>query len=192
MPQSKVALISRKAKKIRKKGEPWTSAIKRASRMISGTVSSSRRSSKPGKKSKSVPKKKTGYKPRKPTHQTGTSSKKRDEMKRAMPPGKRTVKTSKGTHTYYEYRRNRSDMPGKLTGGLTSTTYRYNIMQRITSNVRLLNEAEERKRKLERTLKAMPRTDKMGKNKVRSLIQDQRNYIRTLKKDISGFKLLLK
>ena len=43
-------------------------------------------------------------------HQTGTSNKKRDEVRKAESSGKRV--SSKG-NIYYEYRKNRSDMKGK-------------------------------------------------------------------------------
>jgi len=43
-------------------------------------------------------------------HQTGTSDKKRDKSRKAMPPGKRISKTGK---IYYEYRKSRSDIFGK-------------------------------------------------------------------------------
>ena len=43
-------------------------------------------------------------------HQTGRTSKKADSPRRALPPGKRR---SKYGSIYYEYRKNRSDMPGK-------------------------------------------------------------------------------
>ena len=43
-------------------------------------------------------------------HQTGTSDKKRDEARKAMPSGKRISKTGK---IYYESRKNRSDVFGK-------------------------------------------------------------------------------
>lgn len=45
--------------------------------------------------------------------QTGQSERYYDEMKKALPPGKRQSDTGR---TYYEYRRNRTDAPGKLTG----------------------------------------------------------------------------
>lgn len=50
---------------------------------------------------------------RKGTYQTGGSNKRRDKMVRAKTPGKRK---SAGGSIYYERRRNRSDMPGKLLG----------------------------------------------------------------------------
>ena len=43
-------------------------------------------------------------------HQTGTSKKSRDKARKALPPGKRISKTG---NVYYEYRRNRSDLPGE-------------------------------------------------------------------------------
>ena len=42
--------------------------------------------------------------------QTGTSNKKRDKARKAMPPGKRISKTG---NTYYEGRKNRSDLFGE-------------------------------------------------------------------------------
>ena len=47
----------------------------------------------------------------KASHQTGKSKDKaRDKARKALPPGKRISKTG---NVYYEYRRNRSDMPGE-------------------------------------------------------------------------------
>jgi len=43
-------------------------------------------------------------------HQTGKSNKKIDESRNALLPGKRVSRYGK---TYYEYRKNRSDMKGK-------------------------------------------------------------------------------
>ena len=47
------------------------------------------------------------------TYQTGTSNKLYDSMKKAKGPGKRVSATG---GVYYERRKNRSDMPGSLTG----------------------------------------------------------------------------
>lgn len=44
-------------------------------------------------------------------HQTGTTHKKRDKVRKAMPPGKRISKTGK---VYYEYRKNRTDLKGNI------------------------------------------------------------------------------
>jgi len=68
---------------------------------------------------KAKPKKKSEF-PIKPTtpkkrvvKQTGTSDTYLDKLKKALPPGKRT--SSSGVE-YYEYRKNRTDAKGKLTG----------------------------------------------------------------------------
>jgi hypothetical protein len=42
-------------------------------------------------------------------HQTGKTFKPRDKPRKALPPGKRISKTG---NTYYEYRKNRSDLNG--------------------------------------------------------------------------------
>lgn len=57
--------------------------------------------------------KKTKQKITTSARQTGNSNKRFDEMKKAKAPGKRKSATG---NTYYEYRRNRSDMPGSLSG----------------------------------------------------------------------------
>lgn len=183
--KSTLQKITDKARQIRRKGEKWTSAIKRASKMIPSLS--------PSKKKHSS--RKVGAKKKvKRNRQTGTSSKHYDEMRTAKAPGKRRIKSGHKYHTYTERRKNRSDKPGQLTGaGKNSDAYyRYNIMQRIQSSVRLLNEAEARKRVMQESLKKAPRTDKAVKVRIRSAIRDQSKYISTLKKDISGFKSLLR
>jgi hypothetical protein len=55
-------------------------------------------------------KKRKQGRPKKKYHQTGKSDYTLDKLLKAKVPGKR--KTKKGT-IYYEYRKNRSDMPGK-------------------------------------------------------------------------------
>jgi hypothetical protein len=57
--------------------------------------------------------KKTRQKITKSARQTGTSNLKYDKRKTANPPGKRI---SENGNVYYEYRKNRSDKPGSLTG----------------------------------------------------------------------------
>lgn len=177
--KSHLQKITDKARQIRRNGEKWTNAVKRASKMIPSLS--------PSKKKRSSGK--VGTKKKSNSRQTGHSNLAMDKRIHAKAPGKRIVKTSKGSHTYYERRKNRSDKPGKLTGGNNSSTYRYNVMQRITSNVRLLNEAESRLNNLKRLLLAVPKNEKP---KIRMYITDQRKYISKLKKDISGFKSLLR
>lgn len=99
-----VQQISRHAKRTRKKGESWLSAIKRSSRELKG---------------KSTPRKKTARrkvgaaKKKASNRQTGSSVKFYDEQHRAKKPGKRRSASGK---IYYERRKNRSDRPGTLTG----------------------------------------------------------------------------
>lgn len=64
---------------------------------------------------KKAPAKKSnkGRRSKKYLYQTGKTDIKVDKTKKAMWPGKRK---SKNGGTYYEYRANRSDMPGSLTG----------------------------------------------------------------------------
>lgn len=101
-----VSQISKNAKKIRRAGESWLSAIKRSSKQLTG------RSSKPKKKTATRKRKKVGA-IKKKVYQTGSSAKFYDEQRVAKKPGKR--KTASGS-TYTERRKNRSDMPGSLSG----------------------------------------------------------------------------
>lgn len=101
-----LAAITTRAKKIRGKNKniAWIAAVKTASKQLRSE----------GKIGKAKPTKKA---PVKKLHQTGTSDKSRDEQRTAQTPGKHIVKHGrKKTTKYYEYRKNRSDMPGKLTG----------------------------------------------------------------------------
>lgn len=93
-----VTLISKRAKQIRHKNEPWTEAIERASKQL--------------KKEGKIGKTKSS------TRQTGHSNKKRDQKRHAKAPGKRK---SKSGRTYYERRKNRSDVPGSMTGNTTKS-----------------------------------------------------------------------
>lgn len=89
MPYDFKAIV-RKAKQIRKEKPKmkWQSAVSEASKQL---------------------KKNHG----KRLHQTGTSKKKIDAKRNAKLPGKRK---SREGNIYYEYRKNRSDMPNSLTG----------------------------------------------------------------------------
>jgi len=192
MAKISVQQISRKAKQIRKPGEKWTNAIKRASKMLkSGTVGSSQAQRSSGKKAKSVPRKK-GYTPRKPIHQTGKSSKKIDERMRAKKPGKR--KSSSGA-TYYEYRRNRSDMPGKLTGiekQIDGSAYREMIMGHMREVNRVRTEAEAKIKRLEEEKKKVPKTEKLRKRMIDARIKELKKFVATQKKEMSMLKALYK
>lgn len=56
------------------------------------------------------------FRKKKRVKQTGTSVLKADKKRKAKAPGKRVVKKGRKKTVYYEYRKNRSDKPGKLTG----------------------------------------------------------------------------
>jgi hypothetical protein len=179
MPKTTLQKITDKARSIRRPGEKWIHAVKRAAKLIPSLSPSKRVGAKKTAKKKAG-KKKAAVK--KHYRQTGTSNKLFDERQRAKKPGKR--KSSSGKK-YYENRKNRSDMPGKLTG----TAYRQNVLDRINSNVRLQGEAEKRLFALQQLLKISPKEDK---RKVRLYIADQQKYLRQIKKDVSGFKSLLR
>lgn len=87
--------ITARAKQLRKKhpNAKWTSLIKQA-----------------GKEYRTG---KIGAVRKRKAYQTGSSGKRRDAMFKAKAPGKR--RSSSG-RTYTERRKNRSDLPGKLTG----------------------------------------------------------------------------
>lgn len=191
MAKITVKQISTRAKKIRKKGEPWIDAIRRASRQLkSGTVGSSGRSKAPAKKRKTVPRKKKGYTPRKPVHQTGTSSRSRDKLIKAKPPGKRR---SSGGSTYYEYRRNRTDMPGKLTGmskQVDGTAYREMILRHMKDADRARANAERQILELKQKKRNVPAKDKLTRRAIDTAVKNLQKFVSSQKKEISMLKTL--
>ena len=66
--------------------------------------------------------------------QTGTSDKKRDKARKAKPPGKRKAGKTAQRKYYYEYRKNRTDKPGKLTG-THKDTKSHNVNIRVVSGI---------------------------------------------------------
>jgi hypothetical protein len=167
---SMVSEISKKAKKIRRPGETWQSAIKRASKMV-----------KVGSVKKAKPKK---------SYQTGTSKKIVDERKRAKPPGKRIVKTASGKHAYYERRKNRSDMPGSLTGvAAQSSAYRTMILRRLSSNSVQLAQADRDLSLLQSRYKSAEKGAQKSFAKKR--VEVQKRFIQSLKTDMTNLKRLL-
>jgi hypothetical protein len=125
--------IAARAKQIRK-AKPsikWQAAIKQASKELKGKPGNTAKKIGAAAKKKTAKKKavkKTSYR------QTGSSNRKRDEERRAMPPGKRVVKTANGSHVYYERRKNRSDAPGSLSGAGMSQDH---AIQRVVMKRRL-------------------------------------------------------
>lgn len=120
--------------------------------------------------------------------QTGKSNKKRDVQRKAKAPGKRTVnKGKRSEHTYTERRKNRSDMPGQLTG---AASYNYVILSRMNSTNTALKDAESRLRRLQENYKSLPRS--AYKNEVKGMIKSVKKYISTTKKELTMLKRLLK
>jgi hypothetical protein len=111
--------IAARAKQIRKAhpSKTWQACIKQASKELKGKSIGAKQA---------APKKKAVKKPA--SRQTGKSSKLHDERYQAKAPGKRMVKTTNGSHVYYERRKNRSDVPGSLSGKVgtlnTEASYR--------------------------------------------------------------------
>jgi len=121
--------------------------------------------------------------------QTGTSNKKRDEERHAKAPGKRTVKHGRKKSSYYERRKNRSDVPGKLTG-TTQSSHNYVVHQYMATSIRKLGEAERAKETLRERLRS--EKDKGNKKMIRSSITWQIKLIRSLKKEIAMQKALIR
>jgi len=133
--------ITSKAKQLRKQqpGMQWKTAIKKASASYrNGTLGG--------------PKKKNS------SRQTGTSNKHYDEQRSARPPGKRKP-SGYNKFTYTERRKNRSDKPGQLTGGLKSDVKqklsKALLDYELATTVKATKEAQVRKLKYRRILKSL-------------------------------------
>ncbi len=91
--------------------------------------------------------------------QTGTSSRKADSQRKAKRPGKRKSRSGK---VYTERRKNRSDMPGKLTG-IGAGTLKSELRRRLAERqMKLLAEKHHTvlktvKRKLSKEINAIDR-----------------------------------
>lgn len=92
------------------------------------------------RKGKKAPakKKKASYR------QTGGSNKRNDSMRKAKAPGKR--KSASG-NVYYERRKNRSDVPGRLLGTASMYDVRDRIEKMIAQTIRFQDEAKRNKDK---------------------------------------------
>lgn len=82
----------------------------------------------------SYSKKSKGKKVGAASRQTGTSETKRDKQRKAKPPGKRKASVYAQREFYYEYRKNRTDKPGKLTG-THKDTKSHNVNIRVVSGI---------------------------------------------------------
>lgn len=134
--------ITTRAKQLKKKhpNTKWTSLIKQAGRDYrNGKLGATRK-----KKSSS--------------RQTGTSNKSYDRQRSARPPGPRKPSGSRKV-TYYERRKNRSDKPGQLTGGLKSDTKqklsKALLDYELARTIRSTDEARTRIKKYRRILKSL-------------------------------------
>jgi hypothetical protein len=97
--------ITARAKQIRRKhpSMKWTNAIKQASKELKGAAPAAKKSARKKKATRKVD-----------HHQTGSrKSLRRDKQRSAGAPGKRVTQWGS---TYYERRKNRSDIPGTLAG----------------------------------------------------------------------------
>lgn len=143
-----------------------------------------------GKKRK-VGAKKVSYKPHKKLHQTGTSNRNNDKKRTAKAPGKRRSASGK---TYYENRKNRSDMPGKLTGmsKIDGSAYREMILRHMRDVERARSNAETDILKLKQRLRLVPAKNKMEKKMIRTRISELQKFIGTQKKEMTMLKALYK
>ena len=82
----------------------------------------------------SYKKKRVGEKLGASSRQTGTSNIARDKVRKAKPPGKRKASKTAQRKYYYEYRKNRTDKPGKLTG-MHKDTKSHNVNIRVVSGI---------------------------------------------------------
>lgn len=135
--------ISTRAKQLQKKhpNTKWTSLIKRASKDY--------RTGKLG----SVTKKKKNS-----SRQTGTSNKNYDQQRTARPPGPRKPAGGKKV-TYYERRKNRSDKPGSLTGGMKSDVKqklsRALLDYELATTIKATDQARERIKKYRKVFRSL-------------------------------------
>lgn len=118
--------------------------------------------------------------------QTGTSSKKYDQQRTARPPGARIPKGGRKV-TYYERRKNRSDVPGKLTGVGAQNEV---ALRRLQECNRHLIEAESRVNRLKREYKALPRG--MAKKLFKRNITEAQKMYKIVRKEISMLKTILR
>lgn len=117
----------------------------------------------PGKKWKTVVKDasaeyrggKLGATKKKKVYQTGKSHKKRDSMRKAKRPGKRT---SRAGNSYTERRKNRTDMPHSVTGMKATAREELSkalLAYELADTVKATKAAQKRKLKWRKIVKAL-------------------------------------
>lgn len=131
--QAKFKAAVKEAAKLRKKNPKLTQAeavkqaFAKAAKSIKKFVSNAKKSFKEGYYERD--KKICGT-----SRQTGTSDKSRDKARKAKAPGKRKAGKTAQRKYYYEYRKNRTDKPGKLTG-THKDTKSHNVNIRVVSGI---------------------------------------------------------
>jgi hypothetical protein len=181
--ESTLQKITDKARKIRKKNEPWISAVKRASKLVMSSLSPSKKAAVKKRRKVGTVKKKAS------SRQTGSSNTALDKLVKAKPPGKRKSASKK---IYYERRRNRSDRPGKMTGvkpQKVQSSYNYMLLSRMKSNVATIEQTTNTIAHLTRKMKEVK--DKRTKMLFRQQIQREKNFLSGLKKDNTMLKRLI-
>lgn len=165
----------------------WQSCIKQASRELKGTGSATKKS---GKRSVRKPAKKKARKVS-AYRQTGTTTTKADRKRKAKAPGKRVVRHAKKKSTvYYERRKNRSDVPGKLSGAkTTNAAYQQMILSRMWANTKNIEAVEM---EVDRMKQSKLTADKIRKKQLQLAIDDRKKYIASLKADNRMLKRILK
>lgn len=179
--------ISARAKVIQRSHKTWTwkkcikqaSADYRAGKLGSGSVA--------GKKKKATRKKTTRRRTTR-MRQTGRSNRKADSQRTARPPGARKPRGGKKV-TYYEYRKNRSDMPGKMTG-TTNSALNEMVLRNLRERNNNLIDGDNRLQRLKKAYASTPRG--MARNLIKRQIADTKKYIKTIKQEISILKRNIK
>jgi len=149
------------AKEIRKEGESWTDAVKRAGKEMKGIKEDVKKETK-----SEIDKLKSLIRKRKDLKGVSNSNLLRDGQRKAMPMGKRTSATG---NTYYENRRNRTDK-GKVGdlylaegGSLNSYNVIYSTKSgrtMVAKNIMATNK-EEAEAKLKKEMRASNTFDKV-------------------------------
>jgi len=132
--------------------------------------------------------------------QTGTSDKERDKARKAKPPGKRKAGKTAQRKYYYEYRKNRTDKPGKLTGTHKDTKSHnvnirvvsgfsgnmYSVRDNIERDIKSYNDA------ILRIKNSLPGMTSIEKTRAKIVIKKFKNIITKLKKQLSEQNSLIR
>lgn len=182
-----ITKIAKRAKQIQNKNrsKPWKKCIAEASKEYrAGKLG------KAGKARRSSTRSNVGRKRKnKKWRQTGTSNKSYDRQRSARPPGPRKPKGGKKV-TYYERRKNRSDVPGSLTGTGGSSALNEMVLRNLRERNNNLLDGEQRLNRLQKAYKVTPKGT--AKNMIKRQIKDAKKYISTIKSEIRILKTNIK